>query len=210
MSSAPARSIFGTVPRKKTTIRTGSGRWYFRLFIWARFRWQVSRIDLQFMATHPDRSGGLGFLGSVSYGFAPVLTAQGAMLAGMIANQIFFAGATLPEFKVEIIGLVALMVFAILGPMLVFGPKLEAAKRAGLREYGTLAQHYVREFDRKWLRGGAPAEKVPIGFIVRSGTGNVQVRCYAYAPRGLVRVSRRRRGVSTCSGQIDVSTRPGS
>jgi len=31
-----------------------------------------------------------------------------------------------------------------------------AAKRAGLREYGTLAQQYVREFDRKWLRGGAP------------------------------------------------------
>ena len=55
------------------------------------------------------------------------------------------------------------MVFAILGPMLVFGPKLEAAKRAGLREYGTLAQRYVREFDDKWLRGGAPAGEPLIG-----------------------------------------------
>ena len=81
------------------------------------------------------------------------------MLAGMIASRIFYAGATLPEFKVELIGLVAVMVFAILGPMLVFGPKLEAAKRAGLREYGTLAQRYVREFDGKWLRGGAPADE---------------------------------------------------
>jgi hypothetical protein len=138
-------------------------RWYFRLFIWARFLWQVSHIDLRFVPTHPDRSGGLGFLGSVSYGFTPVLLAQGAMLAGMIANKIFFAGATLPEFKVELVGLVALMVFAILGPMLVFGPKLEAAKRAGLREYGTLAQRYVREFDGKWLRGGAPADEPLIG-----------------------------------------------
>ena len=35
-------------------------RWYFRLFIWARFLWQMSRIELRFMPTHPDRCGGLG------------------------------------------------------------------------------------------------------------------------------------------------------
>lgn len=138
-------------------------RWYFRLFIWARFQWQVSRIDLQLVPTNPDGSGGLGFLGTVSYAFAPVLAAQGVMLAGAIANKIFFGGAALMHFKVEIIGLVALMVFVILGPTLVFSPKLEAAKRKGLREYGTLAQHYVREFDTKWLRGGAPEGEPLIG-----------------------------------------------
>ena len=138
-------------------------RWYFRLFIWARFLWQVSRIDLQIRADASGSRGGLGFLGAVAYAFSPVLLAQGAMLAGMMASQIFYAGATLPEFKVELIGTGGLMVFAILGPMLVFGPKLEAAKRAGLREYGTLAQRYVREFDGKWLRGGAPADEPLIG-----------------------------------------------
>ena len=130
-------------------------RWYFRLFIWARFQWQVSRIDLQLVPTNPDGSGGLGFLGAVSYAFAPVLAAQGVMLAAGIASKIFFAGAALVQFKVEIIGLVAVMIFVILGPTLVFSPKLEAAKRKGLREYGTLAQRYAREFDIKWLRGGA-------------------------------------------------------
>jgi hypothetical protein len=138
-------------------------RWYFRLFIWARFLWQVSRIDLRFMPANPDRSGGLGFLGTVSYAFSPVLLAQGSMMAGTIANWIFYTGAKLPDFKVELIGLVAVMVFAILGPMMVFGPKLEAAKRAGLREHGTLAQRYVREFDGKWLRGGAPADEPLVG-----------------------------------------------
>ena len=133
-------------------------RWYFRLFIWARFLWQVSRIELSLMPAHPDRCGGLSFLTTVSQAFAPVLFAQGAALAGMMASRIFYAGATLLEFKVELIGTVAVMVFAILGPMLVFMPKLAAAKRAGLREFGTLAQSYVREFDHKWLRGGAPAE----------------------------------------------------
>jgi hypothetical protein len=138
-------------------------RWYFRLFAWARFLWQMSRMDLKLMPTHPDRCGGLGFLALVSPAFSPVLLAQGAVLAGMIANRIFFAGAKLPQFNVEIFGLVAVMVFAILGPLLVFGPQLEAAKRAGLREYGTLAQRYVREFDHKWLRDGAPPEEPLIG-----------------------------------------------
>ncbi len=91
-------------------------RWYFRLFIWARFLWQVSRIELALTPTHPDRCGGLGFLGSIIYAFSPVLLAQGTVMAGMMANRIFYAGAALPEFKVELIGLVALMLFAILGP----------------------------------------------------------------------------------------------
>lgn len=68
-------------------------RWYFRLFIWARFLWQVSRLELNFMPMHPDRCGGLSFLASVSQAFAPVLVAQGALLAGVMANRIFFAGA---------------------------------------------------------------------------------------------------------------------
>ena len=55
------------------------------------------------------------------------------------------------------------MVFAILGPMLVFLPHLAAARRAGLRESGVLAARYVREFDRKWLRGGAPADEPLLG-----------------------------------------------
>jgi hypothetical protein len=138
-------------------------RWYFRLFIWARFLWQVSRIDLTLIPTHPDRCGGLGFLALVSQTFAPLLLAQGLMLAGMIADRIFYAGATLPEFKMELVGIVVAMVFAILGPLLVFGPRLLAAKRTGMREYGRLAQRYVRAFDRKWLRGDAPAGETLIG-----------------------------------------------
>ena len=133
-------------------------RWYLRMFIWARFLWQVSRIDLRLMPLHPDGCGGLGFVSGVANAFVPVLSAQGAQLAGLMANRIFYAGATLPEFKLELLGLVAVMVFAVLGPLLVFSPMLAAAKRQGSREYGILAQRYIREFDAKWLRGDPPEE----------------------------------------------------
>ena len=138
-------------------------RWYFRLIVWARFLWQVSRLQLRFMPMHPDRCGGLSFLALVSQAFAPVLLAQGVVLAGSIADKIFFAGAKLPAFKLEVIGLVAVMLFAILGPMLVFLPQLAAVRRKGLHEYGTLAARYAREFDHKWVQGGASADEQLLG-----------------------------------------------
>lgn len=63
-------------------------RWYFRLVVWTRFLWHVSRIDLRLVPTHPDRAGGLGFLGNIAYAFAPLLIAQGALLSGLFANRI--------------------------------------------------------------------------------------------------------------------------
>jgi hypothetical protein len=132
-------------------------RWYFRIFIWTRLLWQVSRIELQLVPTHPDRLGGLGFLAATSHAFIPLLMAHGALLAGNLANQIFHAGASLTQFRLEILLLVIFMVVLVVGPLTVFAPQLAKARRTGLREYGTLAQRYVREYDAKWLRGGAVA-----------------------------------------------------
>jgi hypothetical protein len=128
-------------------------RWYYRMFIWSRLLWQVSRIDLNLVPTHPDRVGGLGFLAATTHAFIPLLMAHGALVAGNLANQIFHAGASLTQFRLEVLLLVIFMVILVVGPFMVFAPQLAQVRRTGLREYGTLAQGYVRNFDRKWLRG---------------------------------------------------------
>jgi len=138
-------------------------RWYFRLFIWTRFLWQVSRIELSLVPTHPDRVGGLGFLAYTVHAFTPLAVAHGALLAGLIANRIFYVGAALPEFKIEIAVLVVFIMCVVLGPLLVFAPELAQAKRRGNGEYGALAERYVREFDAKWLRGGAASDEPLVG-----------------------------------------------
>lgn len=138
-------------------------RWYFRLFIWMRFLWHVSRIELNLVPTHPDRAGGLGILSLIFPAFAPLLMGQGVMLAGVMADKIFFAGARLPDFRFEIAALVTAYVFFVLGPVLVFAPRLVRAKRKGLIEYSALAERYVCEFDQKWLRGGAPPDELLVG-----------------------------------------------
>jgi hypothetical protein len=138
-------------------------RWYFRLFIWARFLWQSARLELNLIPTHPDRAAGLGFLAGSSLAFAPLLLAHGAMFAGLMANQIFFAGAKLTDFKLEIIGGLAILMLMVLGPLLAFSPRIMSAKRTGLREYGVLASRYVSEFDLKWVRGGAADDEPLVG-----------------------------------------------
>jgi hypothetical protein len=138
-------------------------RWYYRIFIWARFLWQVSRIGLNLVPTHPDRVGGLGFLSNTAYAFVPLAAAHGTVLAGMIANRIFYTGASLLGFKAEVALVLAVLLCLVFGPLLVFAPQLAEAKRKGNREYGTLALRYVSEFDAKWLRGGASADEPLVG-----------------------------------------------
>ena len=138
-------------------------RWYFRIFIWARFLWQVTRLELSLIPTHPDRVCGLGFLSNTVYAFIPLAVAHGGLLAGFMANRIFYLGVALTQFKIEIAIVVIFMLCLALGPLLLFTPLLAEAKRRGIREYGTLAERYVREFDVKWLRGGAPADEPLVG-----------------------------------------------
>ena len=164
-------------------------RWYFRLFIWIRFLWQVSRLELSLVPTHPDQLGGLGFLGSTVFAFSVLLVAHGAMLAAQIANRIFFAGAALPDFKEEIFVTLVFLLCLVFGPLLVFTPQLSRAKRRGLFEYGTLAERYVREFDGKWLRGGAQASEPLMGSadiqsLADMGNSFTVVRTMRLAPIG--------------------------
>ncbi len=102
--------------------------------------------------------------------FAPILVAQGAILAGLIASQIFYAGHALPEFKVAIVGFVALFITVTLIPLAVFAPRLAEARRNGLRDMGVLASRYGRDFEQKWL--STDASKSDCGALL--GTGDIQ------------------------------------
>jgi hypothetical protein len=143
-------------------------RWYLRFFIWYRFLWQVSRLKLNLISTHPDRCAGLAFLGKSAYAFAPILFAQGTLLAGVVASRVLYRGENLKSFKMQIFGFVVLFVLAVLGPLLMFSRQMAAAKRKGLADYGQLAQDYVEDFDRKWVAHDPPPHEDILG------TGDIQ------------------------------------
>jgi len=127
-------------------------RWYMRMLIWFWFLFRVSRLRLQLQPAHPDRAGGLGFLGGSTIAFTPFLFAQGALVAGQIANRIFYNGRSLLSFKLTIVGFVCFFLAVILAPLLVFTPQLDRAQREGNAKYGAFASEYVMDFDQKWMQ----------------------------------------------------------
>ena len=134
-------------------------RWCLRLLLWWRFLWHVARLNLRLTPTHPDRAGGLGFLGTgVSAAFSPILFAQGAMAAGLIGDSILNEGAHLLDFKIPVLFLVVFLVSIILMPLTMFTPHLWRAKSRGRRDYGMLANRYAQEFDAKWIRSPIAGE----------------------------------------------------
>ena len=170
-------------------------RWYLRLFIWFRFLWHVSKLNLNLIPTHPDRSAGLAFLGKSAYAFGPILFAQGAMLAGLVASRVLYRGESLLSFKLQAGGFVAFFVVVILGPLLVFTPRMARAKRKGLADYGLLAQRYVESFEQKWvLRDPAASEELlgaaDIQSLADLGNSYALVRDMRSVPFGLEDISR--------------------
>jgi hypothetical protein len=170
-------------------------RWYIRLFIWFRFLWQVSRIDLNLIPTHPDRCAGLAFLGKSAYAFGPILFAQGAMLAGLVASRVLYRGESLLSFKLQAGGFIAFFVLALFGPLLMFTPRMARSKRKGLAGYGLLAQRYVESFEQKWVvRDPAPSDELlgsgDIQSLADLGNSYAMVREMRPVPFGLEDIAR--------------------
>lgn len=138
-------------------------RWYWRLVVWTRFLWQVSRLPLAYQPLHPDGNGGIGFLSGVIRSFAPLLFAQGVLLAGTLANTILYEGEVLTSFYVEVVLFVAFLVFVIVAPFFLFMLPLSAAKRQSLREYSQLSRRYADEFADKWIHSTRPAGEALVG-----------------------------------------------
>lgn len=126
-------------------------RWYFRIFIWYKLLWQISRLPINLNSLHPDRSGGLGFLTNTISAFAVLLIAHTVLLAGMITNRIWYDGATLLDFKVEILAITGLLMSIVLVPLVFFIFAMARDKRIGTYKYGVMASHFVNMFYDKWV-----------------------------------------------------------
>lgn len=138
-------------------------RWYFRLALWWVFLWRVSRMPLALHAAHPDRAGGLGFLGDSLFAFLPLLLAQSIVVAGLISSRVATGTHNAAEFSGEVVVLVLLMMATVIVPLLFFSGALRAARRRGLQRYDALATVYVTRFQQKWLGRALPEDEPLLG-----------------------------------------------
>ena len=122
-------------------------RWLWRLFIWTCFLHDLSRLDLNLVATHPDRAGGLGFLGGAHVTLAIFAFAFSCVLSGYVGFQVYFEAVPIDAFRAPFVIYLVLMELICLGPLLLFVPLLARTRRAGLGRYSILADTYNRAFE---------------------------------------------------------------
>jgi hypothetical protein len=138
-------------------------RWLWRYLIWCWFLWRTSRLDLHLVPTHPDMAAGLGILGVAQAKYGIIIFALSSLLSSQMGQEILSGGASLANYKMTILGFVALILIIFLGPLVLFSAKLLDARRNGLLEYGALANEYTQSFERKWIRKEAPEGETLIG-----------------------------------------------
>jgi hypothetical protein len=127
-------------------------RWTWHLLVWGRLIWQISRLDLRLLPTHPDSAGGLGPFGVAHVDLSPFAFAASAMLAASVAEQVMFGGARTPDYLVPLAAFVIVLTVVLIAPLSLFSARLLEVKQVGLLEYGALASRYTEAFDTKWLR----------------------------------------------------------
>lgn len=126
--------------------------WIWRVLLWTRFLFLMSRLDLRLIPGHPDRAGGLMFVSLSLRGFRLVSFALGAVVAGSIANRMMLQGTQPLDFKNLVIGLLVFLLILFAGPLVIFLKKLRETERRGYLEYGALARAVGTQFEAKWLR----------------------------------------------------------
>lgn len=128
-------------------------RWLWRLLIWTRFLFDVSRLNLALVPTHADEAGGLGFLGHAHLSLGMIAFGFGAVLSADAAFRILFEGAAIDTFKISFLILLVVCQLLFLGPLLLFMPALSRTRLEGLHVYGALVLRYNRAFHEKWIEG---------------------------------------------------------
>ncbi len=133
-------------------------RWVWKIVLWISFLWQMSGIDLKLNVMHPDKAGGLGFLGTVQGGFGILVFAEGCVIAATIGYKLVISGNPATALGVwgPILGFIVVAPILFMFPLLFFTKRLFKLKEEGVYKVGALAGTYVRSFDEKWMSMGRP------------------------------------------------------
>lgn len=133
-------------------------RWVWRWIIWLRLHWMISKINLNLSPTHPDKAGGIGFLGEPPAPFSMVTLCFGLVISSVIAFKVLFFNAKLESFYVLISVFVFLCIVINIAPLLIYFKQLRITRIKGIFEYSALVQKHHLEFKDKWFLSNQTSE----------------------------------------------------
>jgi hypothetical protein len=126
-------------------------RWLWKAVIWTMFLYHISRTRLKLAVGHPDRVGGLRFLGDIQAGFGILIFAVGLIVVAAAFKGISFDNMTIYDFKTPILAFVVLAPLTFLAPLLMFTMQLYEAKLEGILQYDILLTRFINAYENQHL-----------------------------------------------------------
>lgn len=125
--------------------------WASRYWIWFCFLRDFARQEPAIHASHPDRTGGLGFLGDATTGLSLLMFTIGAVLSATVLYKVNVEGVAATSAPVLFIlgGYTIAAVCLITGPLLVFTGPLFRARKIAIFDLTRFGLKYADLLDEK-------------------------------------------------------------
>ena len=151
-------------------------RWLWKFEIWCWYLYKVSRLRLRLVATHPDLTGGLGFLSEAQASFAVAIFAFGiGIVAPLVGYKLEVEHNDLMSFAVggPLLGFIigAPILFTL--PLMMFTKQLYRAKKRTMESYQDRAAAVALRFEEKWLGENSEKENSELFPSELSGMNNL-------------------------------------
>ncbi|MFO1242928.1 MAG: hypothetical protein U1E36_06985 [Rickettsiales bacterium] len=136
-------------------------RWVWKIGLWYLYLAEVSKFKLTLVASHPDHTGGIGFLSEVQAKFALVILAYG--ISNVVATvgykiAIEHAPINLPPVWGLVSGFVIGAPLLFLAPLLLFTKQLNRTKKRALAQFREKAMMSALRVEQQWLHSDAEHE----------------------------------------------------
>jgi hypothetical protein len=125
--------------------------WLWRLALLTILFRRTAKLGLDLVPTHPDRTGGLGFIERFATMFAPVAFVLSAVLASHWAHQVVYHDLAVQSLKVPAGVFMVLTLVLFLAPLFAFAGPLAAAKKRAELEYGALVGRHGDLVRKRWI-----------------------------------------------------------
>lgn len=120
----------------------------YRVLIWARLLFKISRLNLKLSPINGDGIGGLGFVeGSIKTFVLPVFAISTSLAGGMI-NLVLYDNFQMNQLKILLILLISVYLLLFVGPLFFFTRPLKKAKSFWAYQYGIMLGQIIPEFEK--------------------------------------------------------------
>jgi hypothetical protein len=134
-------------------------RWFWSYCCWVWLLVKIAGCRLKLTPTHSDKACGLNMLVFPQSRFNMFFVALALTSSGKLINDIVYRHVQIDSVKIEAAILIAISFIMLLGPYLLFMPKLFRARIDAQISLNKKSQQLSEDFDRTWLHTRATGEK---------------------------------------------------